>query len=260
VFSYVHRYHAGGFADVHKHLILIALLQALHQKPTPFGVLDLYAGEGQYDLLSEESQKNAEYKQGIGLLLDLPQPPLLLQTLLQMMNGMQYPGSPKIIADFLRTQDHAIAIEHHPQAITMLRNHLGHHPRMTIHDRDALEALRALVPFKQKRGLVFIDPSYEVKTEYTQIAEAVIKTAQHFSHGIYAIWYPILPAKNHLQLLRKIKNAKLNTWQCEWFPSQERKEGILGSGMIIINLPWKTDEIIINAFSRLPGNFYCQFL
>src|SRR5438105_4537119 len=116
MFSYIHRYHAGGFADVHKHLVLIALLEALHKKSTPFGVLDTHAGEGFYDLQCEESQKLGEYKQGIAPLQALTNPPPLVSALLALVAGSIYPGSPAIIAHYLREQDNAIAVEGHPQA------------------------------------------------------------------------------------------------------------------------------------------------
>ncbi len=210
--SYVHRFHAGCFADVHKHLILIALLNHLSKKATNYSVLDLFAGEGLYDLRSIESRKTGEYKQGIERLFSLKKPSALVKTLFEIINALNppsekniYPGSPSIIAHFLREQDRAICIERHPQAFASLKKHFGHLKKMHLHERDAFEALHALLPLPEKRGLIFIDPSYEVKKEYQDIANKVIESYARFTQGIYAIWYPLLAENHHHSLVQKIQ-------------------------------------------------------
>jgi 23S rRNA (adenine2030-N6)-methyltransferase len=263
--SYQHRYHAGCFADIHKHLILVAILQHLQKKESPFGVLDLYAGEGLYDLRSAESQKNGEYRQGFSRLLKKVAMPKLVQAFLGAVDQYNpaeekrfYPGSPAIINHFLRENDRGIFCELHPQALLALKANFAKVPNCHVHERDANEAMRALLPLKEKRGLIFIDPSYEIKTEYQTIAEKVINIYPQFSQGIYAIWYPLLPTGYHAQLLEAFKAANFpSMWSCEWI-ADHRKErtGMYGSGMIVINPPWQLDVVIKDTFKSLHENLF----
>jgi len=267
MFSYLHRYHAGNFADVHKHLVLTAILTTLHKKVTPFCVLDTHAGEGIYTLHSREIQKNAEYKKGFYPLLKAPSPPPLIQRFLNIITKEEkaYPGSPAFIHAFLRQTDRAILIEGHPQSFLHLKSWAKYKKNLSLHDRDSLEGLKALVPFKEKRGLVFIDPSYEVKTEYKEVGEALEAAFSRFSNGIYALWYPLLPTQAHETLLRKIKKCHFKSiWCSEWIPDPEKTTGLYGSGMIIINPPWQVDKMVTQAFSWMrqhifkEGQFSCR--
>ncbi|MFO1257584.1 MAG: 23S rRNA (adenine(2030)-N(6))-methyltransferase RlmJ [Gammaproteobacteria bacterium] len=221
--SYVHRYHAGHFSDIHKHLVLIAVLQALRKKETPFCVLDAFSGEGLYDLHSDESQKLKEYLKGIGYILSDHSPSELVQSLIQIIQTLpphHYPGSPFIIQQFLRQQDAAHLIEKHPTALSVLKQYFGKSNQLHVHGRDAYEAMNGLIPFKEKRGLVFIDPSYEVKIEYQLIAEAVNRLLQKFANGIFLIWYPLLHNMDyHLQLIDILKHGPATkVWRFEWTP------------------------------------------
>lgn len=264
MYSYLHRYHAGCFADVHKHLILLAQLNYLKKKEAPFCAMDAYAGEGVYDLWSEESQKNSEHQQGIELLFSANQRPELIEQFIRLVKDFNpqnqnqyYPGSPAIIAKELRAQDKAIVIEHHPQAIRILRQQLGKNPQVHVHDRDALEAIKALVPFKEKRGLIFLDPSYEVKKEYEEVAKAALSASLQFPNGIYTIWYPLLEAANHRSMLNLIQQEKtLDAWYCEWIPDKNKTEGMFGSGVVILNPSWQLDTVIQDTFSWLNNNLY----
>lgn len=259
-FSYLHRYHAGCFADVHKHLILLAILQSLHKKATPFCVLDTHAGEGLYDLNSEESQKTAERVIGIDKLWLLQPAPELVQTYLELIKSYNqpqecryYPGSPGLIKRLLRNTDRALLVEKHPQAIAALRAFFAHNKQpIHLHERDSLEAMRALVPFPEKRGLVFIDPSYEVKTEYETIVTALHLAYQRFSHGIFALWYPVLPEGYHETLILHLKRTLITkTWYCEWQPVPKQPSGVQASGMIVINPPWQLDTQLMSTFHAL---------
>lgn len=257
-FSYQHRYHAGCFADVHKHLTLLAILQSLHKKATPFCVLDTHAGEGLYDLNSVESQKTAERTIGIDKLWSLQNPPELAQTFLAIMKTYNkpeecrfYPGSPAIIKSLLRTTDSALLVEKHPQAIAALRAFFAHdkQQQIHIHERDSLEAMRALVPFPEKRGLVFIDPSYEVKAEYETIVAALHRAYQHFSHGIFALWYPVLQESYHDTLLKHLKRTTIaKMWHCVWRPVPSQISGMQASGMVVINPPWQLELQLTSTF------------
>jgi 23S rRNA (adenine2030-N6)-methyltransferase len=261
MFSYQHRYHAGGFADVHKHICLIALLEALQQKPTPFGVMDAYAGEGIYDLTSPEAKKIKEYETGFLPLVKTKakvKSPLLARYLTEIQkinidNGIKYyPGSAAIIRSFLREKDSAIFIEQHPQAIQCLRERFKKDPSIHTHERDAIEAMIALTPFREKRGLIFVDPSYEVKKEYQTIAVTTQKVLQKFSNAMIAIWYPILPQGYHLNMIKKLKSLDKEYVIHEWSPSKRSpNQALLASGMLFINPPWKLESQLVDVFKEI---------
>ena len=264
MYSYQHSYHAGHFADVHKHLVLIAVLQYLNKKSSAFGVLDLFAGDGIYNLHSKESQKNQEYALGFAKLSKSLDAPQLINDYLQIIDHYKkvyninsiYAGSPAIISSYLRERDTADFIENHPQAFRNLeynfsRNHNGN---IHIHKRDGVTAINGLTPLKEKRGLIFIDPSYEVKQDYISIMENVQLAFKKFSNGIYVIWYPILSANYHKKILSAVKKFAIGKFmQFEWTPYtiNETSEGMLGSGVIVINPPWHLDETLQTNFSYL---------
>ncbi len=263
MYSYQHRYHAGGISDVHKHLVMIAILSALQKKETPIGILDLHAGEGLYDIHAPESQKTTEFKHGFRKLIGVENPPPLVQTYLEVINKYNpstskhmYPGSPGIAAHFLRENDRLMCVEKHPQAITELKKHFKHWAQ--IHERDSFEAIKALTPFKEKRGLILVDPSYEVKTEYKAIAKAVNESFERFAQGTYAIWYPILKENHHIQLLTGLQRSSLTkVWYCEWSGFNDNPEsGLQGTGMVIINMPYQQDKLLKETFSWLDKHVY----
>jgi len=265
MFSYLHTYHAGCFADVHKHITLMAIVDYLLKKPTPYCVLDTHAGNGLYDLNSIESQKTGERVQGIDKLWALKEAPALVQQFLDLIQGFNqpgesryYPGSPAIILSKLRENDRALFIEKHPQAIAALRAFTTHETKkIHVHERDSLEAMKALIPFAEKRGLVFIDPSYEVKSDYEVIVEALHRAYEKFSHGIFALWYPLLTEGYHDTLLRHMKKTTITkVWQCEWLPYPDQKTGMLGSGMVVINPPWQLDTELTETFHSLNQSLF----
>jgi len=265
MFSYEHKYHAGCFADVHKHLTLFAIVDYLLKKPTPFCVLDTHAGDGLYDLNSIESQKTAERVQGIDKLWALKEAPPLVSQFLDLVKGYNqpgecryYPGSPAIITEMLRDNDRGLFIEKHPQAIAALRAFTTHeHKQIHLHERDSIEAMKALIPFIEKRGLVFMDPSYEIKSDYELMVEALHRAYERFSHGIFALWYPMLSENDQATLLRHLKKSTIaKIWQCEWSPFPDKKTGILGSGMIVINPPWQLDTLLTETFHSLNQSLF----
>ena len=259
MYSYQHKYHAGNFADLHKHLVLLAILKALQQKEPAFCVLDAFSGEGIYDLNCQENQKNQEYLQGFEKIRQLIDPPYLIQELLTIAKKYQtenqtfiYPGSPAIIHATLRTQDQAIFIENHPQAYAQLKKYFSYQQQIHTHKRDGIEAINALIPFKTKRGLIFMDPNYEVKEEYNTICSIVKKAYVKFSQGIYMIWYPLLQENRHVVLLNGLQDAfNNNIWQHEWIPIKNNTEGLYGSGIIIINPPWQFNTIVQDSLQFL---------
>jgi 23S rRNA (adenine2030-N6)-methyltransferase len=248
--SYQHMYHAGNFADVHKHLILTRVLDYLMQKDKPFCYVDTHAGRGVYDLQSGPAQKTGEAQGGLWKLDPADTPPLA-QRYVDSIRAMNprggrrfYPGSPQLVLTNSRPGDRLALIEQHPQEYEALETALGHEARVGLHRRNGHEALPGLVPPKEKRGLVLIDPSYEVKTEYHQVVDTVGKAWKKWPTGMYLIWYPMLPAEGHVYLLKKLRQAGIpRILRSElWLRSPRGDAGMYGSGMVVINPPWTLEN------------------
>jgi 23S rRNA (adenine2030-N6)-methyltransferase len=263
--NYRHAYHAGNFADVLKHSVLFALIQALQAKDTPFALIDTHAGSGCYALDSEEAGKTGEYRDGIMRLLfpDLHQPanaagttlpPLLrhwLDTILSLPgneHGLKlYPGSPLQAARAMRETDSAQLCELHPEEATRLRELFHHDHRVHVHNRNGYEALKALVPPKEKRGLVLIDPPYEAQEAEYRLIDAALKTAlQRWPTGIYAIWYPIKLRSQVQPFLRGLQHGGARrVLRAELLVHPDDSPLRLnGSGMVMLNAPWNLDEVL----------------
>ena len=252
--SYQHIYHAGNFADVHKHTVLCLLLESLSIKEKPFFVLDAFAGRGGYELSSSEAEKTGEYHRGIERLWGGSDLPPLLNAYLDGVaefNGAnrpaaltRYPGSPWLIRHMLRQQDRMALCELHPTEFEALREVIRSEKRVQLFKRDAMEGIRGMLPPKERRGLLLVDPSYESKQEYLSIPEVIIQTYKHWREGTYAIWYPILPAGNHEKLLAALKRSGIRKiLNCSLAIDHER-EGMFGTGIVVINPPWKLKEQI----------------
>jgi len=259
--SYQHTYHAGNHADVLKHIILADVVEGMQKKAAPMFLFDAFASRGIYDLTSAEALKNREFDSGVGKLWPLQHQstPTGVRRWLQIVQAEnsdgtyhRLPGSTAVLAAMLRPSDRLAACDLHPQEFTELRQSFGsrQHSRSTdrrqlaLHQRDAFEALRALLPPKEKRGLILLDPSYEQKQEYTRIAQAVTAAYQRFRGGVYVIWYPLLPAQRHLELFKQLKRSGLrNILRIELdggdnFPTMQMH----GSGLLIINPPWHAQQ------------------
>lgn len=260
--SYQHSYHAGNFADVHKHVALVRLLRALQAKAAPLSYVDAHAGRGLYDLNSNEARKTGEADAGVCRLWqagNAPPPVDDFVTLLRNFNNHPeprcYPGSAALAGALLRNDDRAILMELHPQELAPLRAYFKGDRRIAVHARDSYEGLPALTPPAIKRGLVLLDPSYEVKTEYHAVVDLLRAAHRRWPVAVYLLWYPLLPEGRHRQLLaqlqgsglRKILNAELR------FPPREH--GMSGSGLVIVNPPWRFDNELAQA-----GEFLAQRL
>ena len=258
--SYQHGYHAGGPADVHKHVALSAVLGHLADKEKPFTVIDLYAGSGVYDLSSPEAQKTKEFECGIARvwpreLRDVPTPVHRLFSAIAALNPdgrlTWYPGSPALARAHLRPDDRLILNELHPTSNFDIGKWAEADGRITLHKRDGLEALVGLVPPQVRRGVVVIDPSYEVKSEYASVPEALRRALQRWREGIYFVWYPILPDARHQKLIDGlIANIDAEILACELsFERQPREEGfgLLGTGLAVVNPPWHFDKTMQEA-------------
>jgi 23S rRNA (adenine2030-N6)-methyltransferase len=188
--NYRHAYHAGNFADCFKHALLIALLDSLAAKPTPYFVLDTHAGAGWYDLDAESSRRTGEADAGIRRLLRSPSPILAHYLELVTRLGL-YPGSPALIRAVLRPNDRLMCCELHPDEAYALRRRFHRDAQVDVHQRSGWEALGALLPPKERRGLVFVDPPFEARDEFAALVEGLQRGHRRFRHGVFASWYPI---------------------------------------------------------------------
>lgn len=248
--SYRHGFHAGGWSEVLKHVVLTILIAHLRKKAAPFTVVDAYAGDAVYDLASPEVQKTHEFETGIARIYDADKAPEGVRAYLEAVRTQnaggrlsRYPGSPALIKTFLRDSDRLIANELHPTAHQALAKWARGDPRIAVHKRDALEFLGWVATSRLKRGLALIDPVYEVKAEYSDLPETLSRALRSWPQGIYAIWYPVLAAGRHRTLLKSISEAlrasgTVKAVACELGPTTPPPIGLKSTGMIVINPPW----------------------
>jgi 23S rRNA (adenine2030-N6)-methyltransferase len=191
--NYRHAFHAGNFADCVKHALLVALLRALAAKDKPFRVLDTHAGIGDYDLAASEATRTGEWRDGIARLDGVTDGPLADYVALVRAAGYpaRYPGSPALARALLRPGDSLVLVELHPEDHATLKARFRRDAQVAVHRRDAWEALRALTPFPERRGLVLVDPPFEQEGEFDRLAAAIAELRRRFRAGIVAAWYPI---------------------------------------------------------------------
>ena len=243
--SYRHSFHAGNFADVIKHIVLVEILQSLIKKDKSFEYIDTHAGAGLFDLESKHAATLAEYQNGIARLEQAQWPEL--EKYFEIINSVNatgalriYPGSPFIARYFLRHGDKAWLYELHPADYELLRNNLGSRFQIKVQRQDGLKGLPGLLPPVSRRGLVLIDPSYEIKADYEQVLASVLKAHKRFATGIYAIWYPVVQRLKITQLeAGLIKSGIRNIQRFELAVAPDSSErGMTAAGMIVINPPW----------------------
>jgi 23S rRNA (adenine2030-N6)-methyltransferase len=206
--NYRHAYHAGNFADVLKHLVLALVIDYMKRKEAPFRVIDTHAGCGRYALGSIQAAKTGEWRGGIGRLLGpdaRPLPPDVARVMEPYLDAVRsenpashlevYPGSPLIARRLMRPQDVLVANELHPEDGTELKSTLGRDRRVKLLAIDGWFALKSLLPPKERRGVVLIDPPFEEEGELTRLAEGLAEALRRFESGVYLAWYPIKDLK-----------------------------------------------------------------
>jgi 23S rRNA (adenine2030-N6)-methyltransferase len=245
--NYRHAFHAGNHADVLKHVVLLYCLDAQKRKEAPFGVLDTHAGRGRYDLFSAEAMRSPEWQHGIGELWDWAGAPALVTRLLDAIKAQNpdgalrdYPGSPALIAAALRDGDTLDACELHPEEYAELCRNLSGKSNARVHARDGWEALTALLPPKQKRGLVLIDPPYETPGEIAATAQALDPALKRFGHGVYLWWRPL---KNEGEIARAdakvLAHGAAKTLRADlWVDTPSREGRLTASSVFLINPPF----------------------
>jgi 23S rRNA (adenine2030-N6)-methyltransferase len=250
--NYRHAYHAGNFGDVVKHAVLTLLIERLREKPAPFAVLDTHAGIGQYDLQSEPAAKTGEWQNGIGRLLE-GEPHPLLKPYLDIVRAHPYPGSPRIGRALLRPQDRLILCELHPKDFAALKRAFHRDAQVSVHARDGWEALPALVPPKEKRGLALIDPAFEATDEFARMLKALTAAYRRWPSGQYALWYPIKHRASVEMFLGALKATGLKKLLLlELTVHRELvAERLNGCGMILVNPPWQFDATLLELLPWL---------
>lgn len=264
--NYRHAFHAGNHADVLKHVVLLALCDALTAKPAPMFALDTHAGRGLYRLDTAAAKRTGEAEGGIARLLDAPGMPDAVRAYVKAVDACRrregpqaYPGSPWLLAHALRDRDRIACCELQPDEAAALKATFADDPRVAVHARDGYGAMHALLPPRVGserigRGLVLVDPPYEKQLdEYDDALRALRDALGRWPQGTYALWYPIklrralqpvyrrmatLPGKSVLvlELLVRPDDSPLR---------------MNGSGLLVVNAPWKFDETLRPALPAL---------
>jgi 23S rRNA (adenine2030-N6)-methyltransferase len=257
--NYKHSYHAGNFADVAKHVALLACLDTLKRKVTPFMVLDTHAGRGVYDLKSPEARKSQEAERGILALIERAHQEPSLQayfTAIGVQAGRRlgfYPGSPALICGALRAQDRAVFVELMPaeaRAIARETKSLGHTGTLI---EDGYAALKAHLPPAERRGLVLLDPPYENPDELKILLKSLNEAYRRWPTGIFLIWYPIRSAVQRRSFharFEALQIPKMLYADLALHPD-DAGIGLAGSGLIIVNPPFGIDEYLREAYSAI---------
>ncbi|OOR98000.1 23S rRNA (adenine(2030)-N(6))-methyltransferase RlmJ [Haemophilus paracuniculus] len=248
--SYRHSFHAGNYADVLKHIVLTLILSALKQKEKGFFYLDTHSGVGRYSLLSAEAEKTGEYIEGIARLWDRTDQPeevsLYLDEIKKINKGKLrfYAGSPLLAVQQLRPQDRALLTELHPNDFPLLRNEFAKQPNVVTKRENGFQQLKSALPPKERRGLVLIDPPYELKEDYELVVKAIEEGYKRFATGVYAIWYPVVLRQHTKRIVKGLEATgirKILQIELAVRPDTDQR-GMTASGMIVVNPPWQLES------------------
>ena len=251
--NYRHAYHAGNFADVVKHAILALLITHLKQKETPFRVIDTHAGAGLYDLLGEAAGKTQEWREGIGRLIGPEAAPIpapaaaALEPYLHVVRALnakgrlaRYPGSPRLARALLRPGDRLVVNELHPEDGAALRRLFARDPHTKVLGLDGWMALKSLLPPKERRGVILVDPPFEAPGELGRLVNGLCQAVERFATGIYLLWYPIKDEKPVATLHRALVGQGFaRLLKAEVLIRRPRDSDRLnGAGLLVLNPPF----------------------
>jgi 23S rRNA (adenine2030-N6)-methyltransferase len=268
--NYQHAFHAGNFADVHKHVALARILTHLRAKPAAFRVIDTHAGAGRYDLLAAEATRGGEWRDGIARVWEAAAQQKLSPPVAELMAPYldavaasnaggelrTYPGSPLVAQHLLRSQDRLIACELEPRSAAALAATLRGDRRAKALVLDGWIAMGAYVPPKERRGLVLVDPPFEEASDFTRLSAALGAALRKWSTGIYMLWYPIKTREAPDALTRQLQRLAIpKILQCEIMLGPPREDaGLIGSGLIVVNPPFTLEaelRILLPALGRI---------
>jgi 23S rRNA (adenine2030-N6)-methyltransferase len=242
--NYRHSFHAGNSADVVKHSLLIALVKALQQKPGALTLIDTHAGRGLYDLDGAEAQRTGESIEGVLRAFADPNPLLDdYRAAVQAVNvGPEphfYPGSPRVLAQLLRSQDFLILNEKHPEEAHTLRK-VMRDTSAAVHERDAYELWLAMLPTRTARGVVVIDPPYEQLDERARITATLAAAYRKWAHGVTVVWYPLKDRAAHGRWKEQLKTLRIPKFlEVEhWLYDGDQPDIYNGAGLFIVNPPY----------------------
>ena len=251
--NYRHAFHAGNFADVMKHALLVRILAYLQRKETPLRVIDTHAGVGLYDLTSDEAGRTGEWVDGIGRLEEAFSPEVeevlapyrtVIADVRARHGETAYPGSPAIVRELLRRQDRGVFVELHPADHAVLSEAFNEVTNLKVMHLDGWTALHALIPPKEKRGLVLIDPPYEKPNELERLGTELIAALKKWPTGVYAGWYPVkdvgpvdaVAARLHQESPRPGLRIEL------YVDDPRDPTRLNGSGLFVLNPPWSLQQ------------------
>jgi 23S rRNA (adenine2030-N6)-methyltransferase len=251
--SYRHAFHAGNHADVLKHLVLMLCIEHMNGKDKPYLALDTHAGAGMYSLETEQAKRTGEFREGIARLWEhkkLPEPLEHYRTRVRELNGVhggggrlqRYPGSPWIMSQLARETDRLRFCELHSTDFALLRRQYKEAGRrVSVEQADGFEVLKAALPPVSRRGLVLIDPSYEIRSDYMKVIAAIKDAQKRFATGTLLVWHPLMPTLEARQLPDRLRKACAADWLHATLtvraPSTQGR-GMHGSGMFVVNPPW----------------------
>ena len=278
MFSYRHAFHAGNHADVLKHTALVAIASHLALKDTALTVLDTHAGAGLYRLDSDYAATSGEAAEGIAQLAapgEAGEPPAAVREYLDLVASFNpgnkrsiYPGSPFILQRLLRPQDKIKLFELHPtDSKTLAANvaQLEAGRQVAVFREDGFEGVRRFLPPPSRRALVLCDPSYEIKTDYTRVPTLVDECLQRFPTGTYVVWYPLIARNEAHTLPRRLKTLATRAGK-PWLhasltiraakqgvgsASPDRRPGLPGSGLFVVNPPYTLQPALAEALPWL---------
>ncbi|MCK0167787.1 23S rRNA (adenine(2030)-N(6))-methyltransferase RlmJ [Jannaschia sp. S6380] len=245
--SYQHSYHAGNAADVHKHAALCVALAYMTRKDKALSYLESHAGRGLYDLGSAAAARTGEAAQGAGRLLDrfAPDHPYrrALDAIRRDHGGAAYPGSPLLAQRILRRFDRIDLAELHPAEHAALVAAMPASPNTRIHHRDGIEMVKALTPPDPRRGLMLVDPSWEIRSDYQAMARLLPAIHRKWGVGVLMLWYPILADDRHVAMVETLGRSIPGLFRHEVrFPPARAGHGMRGSGLVVVNPPWDLER------------------
>lgn len=256
--SYRHSFHAGNFADVLKHAVLVEIIQYLKRKDSAFDYIDTHAGAGCYDLCSSPAAKLTEYADGIARLdaADWPELADYLATVASFNPGdslQSYPGSPAIAQALMRSQDRASLFELHPADHAALEQQFSRDRRVHVYHEDGHQGLLRLLPPGSRRAVILLDPAFEVKAEYRQLVHTMTLAWRKFSSGIYAIWYPVIERARTEEFVQSVASSGIPDIQRFELGVQADTagRGMTAAGMLVINPPWGLRQKLAAVLPRL---------
>ena len=247
--NYRHAYHAGNFADVLKHLVLARVINHLKKKPAPFRVIDTHAGIGLYDLTGPEALKTGEWKDGIARVLDPPLPSGIDEILKPYLDAVRaangagelkaYPGSPMIARHLLRAGDVLAVNELHPEDHASLARLFARDRQVKVLNIDGWAALKALLPPKERRGVVLVDPPFEESGELQRLVTGLQDALSRFATGTVILWYPIKAHRPVDAFHRAVQDLRLSKMLTVELFIQTGDETVLnGTGLVVLNPPF----------------------